>query len=73
VIGLLAKREKEEAKVTKKRNMKKLADLLEGMTNVTFQTTWQEAQQMLLENSAFFQDRELLGELFRVSSQLIKT
>lgn len=61
VIVLLAKKEKEEAKVTKKRNMKKLGSLLEGMTSITFQTTWQEAQQMLLDNATFFQDRELLG------------
>ena len=62
VIVVLAKREKEEAKVTKKKNMQKLADLLEGMTSITYQTTWQEAQQMLLDNSTFFQDRELLGK-----------
>ncbi|CAL8095974.1 unnamed protein product [Orchesella dallaii] len=61
VIVLLAKREKEETKVTKKRNMKKLSTLLEGMTCITFQTTWQEAQQMLLDNATFFQDRELLA------------
>lgn len=41
--------------------MKKLSGLLEGMTSIIYQTTWQEAQQLLLENSAFFQDRELLG------------
>jgi pre-mRNA-processing factor 40 len=60
-IQLLAKKEKEEAKITKKRNMKKLSGLLEGMTSVSYQTTWQEAQQLLLDNSAFFQDRELLA------------
>ena len=61
-IVLLAKREKEEAKEMKKRNMTKLAELLESMTSISFQTTWQEAQQMLLDNATFFQDRELLGE-----------
>ncbi|XP_021948994.1 pre-mRNA-processing factor 40 homolog A isoform X1 [Folsomia candida] len=60
-IQLLAKKEKEEGKTTKKRNMKKLSGLLEGMTSIIYQTTWQEAQQLLLENSAFFQDRELLA------------
>lgn len=63
VIVLLSKREKEEAKTTKKRNMKKLGTLLEGMTCITFSTTWQEAQQMLLDNATFFQDRDLLGKL----------
>lgn len=61
VIVLLSKREKEEAKATKKRNMKKLGSLLEGMTCIAYSTTWQEAQQMLLDNATFFQDRELLG------------
>ena len=61
-IVALAKREKDEAKAIKKRNMKKLAELLEKMPSITFQTTWQEGQQMLLENSVFAEDRELLGK-----------
>jgi len=62
-VLLLAKREKEEAKTLKKRNMKKLAELLEGMPNVAFNTSWQQAQQLLLENALFFEDRELLGKV----------
>lgn len=57
----LAKREKEEARVLKKRNMKVLGELLESMTSITHQTTWSEAQVMLLENSAFKNDVNLLG------------
>lgn len=57
----LAKREKEEARVLKKRNMRVLGELLEAMTSVSYQTTWSEAQVMLLENSSFKSDVNLLG------------
>uniref|UniRef100_A0A182PCN5 Uncharacterized protein n=1 Tax=Anopheles epiroticus TaxID=199890 RepID=A0A182PCN5_9DIPT len=57
----LAKREKEEARVMKKRNMRVLGELLEAMTNVTYQTTWSEAQVMLLDNASFKNDVNLLG------------
>lgn len=57
----LAKREKEEARSMKKRNMRVLSEVLESMTSVTYQTTWSEAQVMLLDNSAFKNDVNLLG------------
>lgn len=57
----LAKREREEARVLKKRNMKVLGELLESMTSITYATTWSEAQVMLLENSSFKNDVNLLG------------
>lgn len=57
----LAKREKEESRVLKKRNMRVLGEVLESMTTVTYQTTWAEAQVMLLENAAFKNDVNLLG------------
>lgn len=57
----LAKREKEEARMMKKRNMKVLGELLESMTTITYATTWAEAQVMLLENAAFKNDVNLLG------------
>ncbi|KDR11070.1 pre-mRNA-processing factor 40 homolog B isoform X1 [Zootermopsis nevadensis] len=61
VVFSLAKREKEEAKTMKKRNMKQLAEILDAMTNIGHRTTWQEAQQMLLDNHAFADDANLLG------------
>ncbi|KAJ8982596.1 hypothetical protein NQ317_005068 [Molorchus minor] len=61
VMFTLAKREKEEAKVLKKRNMKKLAEVLECMTKINYDTTWSEAQVLLLENSAFKNDVNLLA------------
>ncbi|XP_026293909.1 pre-mRNA-processing factor 40 homolog A isoform X2 [Frankliniella occidentalis] len=61
VIFNLAKKEKEEAKALKKRNMKSLAEILDSMTNISYRSTWQEAQQMLIENPAFADDAELLA------------
>lgn len=63
VMFTLAKREKEEAKILKKRNMKKLAEVLDNMTEITYDTTWSEAQAMLLGNDAFKNDVNLLGKL----------
>lgn len=57
----LIKREREEARVLKKRNMKVLGELLESMTSITYATTWSEAQVMLLENVSFKNDVNLLG------------
>ncbi|XP_072939265.1 pre-mRNA-processing factor 40 homolog A [Epargyreus clarus] len=60
-IFTIAKREKEEAKTLKKRNMKMLAQVLENMSEITYSSTWSEAQVLLLENSAFKNDVNLLG------------
>ncbi|KAH0546997.1 pre-mRNA-processing factor 40 homolog A [Cotesia glomerata] len=60
VVFNLAKREKEEAKQLKKRNIKKLAQVLDTMTDVTYRTTWQEAQALLLQYSPFAEDAHLL-------------
>ncbi|XP_045511812.1 pre-mRNA-processing factor 40 homolog A isoform X1 [Pieris brassicae] len=60
-IFTITKREKEEAKVLKKRNMKMLAQVLENMNEITYSSTWSEAQVLLLENSAFKNDVSLLG------------
>ncbi|XP_014239361.1 pre-mRNA-processing factor 40 homolog A isoform X2 [Cimex lectularius] len=57
----LAKREKEEAKLRKKRNMKQLTSILDAMAQIDHRTTWQEAQQMLLDNPSFVNDTDLLG------------
>ncbi|XP_004925558.1 pre-mRNA-processing factor 40 homolog A isoform X3 [Bombyx mori] len=60
-IFTIAKREKEEAKALKKRNMKMLTQVLENMSEITYSSTWSEAQVLLLENSAFKNDVSLLG------------
>ncbi|CAG2177577.1 unnamed protein product, partial [Oppiella nova] len=60
-IVFLAKKEKTEAKQLRKRNMRVLSDILDSMTQITHRTTWQEAQQLLLDNPVFAEDAELLG------------
>ena len=57
----LGKKEKELAKVLRKRNQTRLADILDQMTKVDHRTTWEQAQQMLLDNPAFADDDELLA------------
>ncbi|CRK98441.1 CLUMA_CG011798, isoform A [Clunio marinus] len=57
----LTQREKEEARVLKKRNIKVLRKLLESMDSITYQTTWAEAQCLLLKNTEFTSDINLLG------------
>ncbi|KAG8182480.1 hypothetical protein JTE90_020398 [Oedothorax gibbosus] len=61
VVFYVAKREKEEAKALRKRNMKVLSHVLDSMTSVTFKTTWSDAQQLLLDNTQFSEDAELLN------------
>ncbi|CAL1290541.1 unnamed protein product [Larinioides sclopetarius] len=61
VVFFVAKREKEEAKALRKRNMKVLSSILDSMTTVTYRTTWAEAQQLLLDNPQFAEDAELLN------------
>merc|ERR1711997_647431 len=52
---------KEERKNVRKRNTKRLTEILDRMTGIRFCTTWEQAQQMLLDNPAFADDDELLA------------
>uniref|UniRef100_A0A2H8TYT3 Pre-mRNA-processing factor 40 B n=1 Tax=Melanaphis sacchari TaxID=742174 RepID=A0A2H8TYT3_9HEMI len=61
VMFNLAKREKDEFKAQKKRNMKQLAAVLDSMTLVDHTTTWYQVQEMLLNNQNFVNDPKLLG------------
>jgi len=70
VLFNLAKKEKEQAKILKKENMKGLANVLDTMPNITFRTTWQEAQQMLLDNHNFAENSTLLGLFTTVRYQI---
>ena len=58
----LSKREKEDEKGLRKRNMKNLTRVLDSITDITFRTAWTEAQQLLLDNPAFSDDSDLLGK-----------
>ncbi|KAG7275716.1 LOW QUALITY PROTEIN: hypothetical protein CRUP_011343 [Coryphaenoides rupestris] len=62
------KEEKEEARIKykesketyqRKRNWEALKNILDNMANVTYRTTWSEAQQYLLDNPTFAEDEEL--------------
>ncbi|XP_041440298.1 pre-mRNA-processing factor 40 homolog B isoform X3 [Xenopus laevis] len=59
VLFFLAKKEKEQAKLLRKRNVQALKNILDNMTKVSFQTTWSEAQQYLMDNPIFAEDEEL--------------
>uniref|UniRef100_A0A5K3F3C4 EOG090X064W n=1 Tax=Mesocestoides corti TaxID=53468 RepID=A0A5K3F3C4_MESCO len=55
----IAKREKEDAKALRKRNIKVFNEILNGIPKLTYWTTWSEAQQMLLDEPRFTGDKEL--------------
>nr|CAG4647045.1 EOG090X064W [Megafenestra aurita]SVE92388.1 EOG090X064W [Megafenestra aurita] len=57
----LSKREKEEEKALRKRNMKNLTRVLDSITDITYRTAWTEAQQLLLDNPTFSEDNDLLA------------
>ncbi|XP_074835620.1 pre-mRNA-processing factor 40 homolog B isoform X2 [Carettochelys insculpta] len=59
VLFFLAKKEKEHAKQLRKRNIQALKNILDNMSNVSFQTTWSEAQQYLMDNPTFAEDEDL--------------
>ena len=62
VVFFLAKKEKEESKALRKRNIEAMNAILDSMPNVTFRTTWTECQQHLMENPTFAEDEELMSE-----------
>ncbi|VUZ52659.1 unnamed protein product [Hymenolepis diminuta] len=55
----IIKREKEEAKALRKKNIKTFNEILSSMPNLTYRTTWSEAQQMLLDEPRFTEDKDL--------------
>uniref|UniRef100_A0A8C2LJ62 Pre-mRNA processing factor 40B n=1 Tax=Cricetulus griseus TaxID=10029 RepID=A0A8C2LJ62_CRIGR len=59
VLFFLAKKEKEQAKQLRRRNIQALKSILDGMSSVNLQTTWSQAQQYLMDNPSFAQDQQL--------------
>ncbi|XP_013421515.1 pre-mRNA-processing factor 40 homolog A [Lingula anatina] len=59
VIHVIAKREKEEAKTLRKRNIKVFNEILDNMPSLTYRTTWSEGQALLLDNPTFTDDTDL--------------
>ena len=60
VIKSVIKRTEEGKRALKERNIKTLSDILDGMQEVTYKTTWSQAQRMLVENPDFAND-SILG------------
>ncbi|KAH9497815.1 PRP40 pre-mRNA processing factor 40 [Dermatophagoides farinae] len=60
-VAELSRKERDEAKQLRKRNMSVLSEILDSMPKITFRTTWQEAQQLLLDNATFAEDSQLLN------------
>ena len=59
IFYLLEKKEKEDAKNLKKRNIQVLKNILESMAKVTYKTRWSETQKLLFKDPYFTQDMEL--------------
>jgi pre-mRNA-processing factor 40 len=59
IIIIIEKKEKEDAKNLRKRNIKVLKDILESMSKVTYKTRWSEAQKLLFRDAFFTQDMDL--------------
>lgn len=57
----------EQAKQLRKRNWEALKNILDNMANVTYRTTWSEAQQYLLDNPTFAEDEELQSTAAEIS------
>ena len=53
MVFFLQKKEKEDARVLRKKNIKTLKDILDSMPGVSFKTTWSEAQKLLVDNPQF--------------------
>lgn len=66
VLGLF----QEQAKQLRKRNWEALKNILDNMANVTYCTTWSEAQQYLMDNPTFAEDEELQSKDKRYLSSL---
>jgi pre-mRNA-processing factor 40 len=59
ILVVLEKKEKEDAKNMRKRNIKALKDILESMQKVTYKTRWSEAQKLLFKDPNFTRDMDL--------------
>ncbi|KAL3123820.1 hypothetical protein niasHT_010033 [Heterodera trifolii] len=57
----LAKKDTEQKKALKERNIKALSDILDGIDKIDYRTTWAEAQRILIENPSFAKDTTLQG------------
>jgi len=59
VIFFLAKKEKDDAKELRRRNMKELRKILNSLEKIDGRTTWKECRELLARNESFKEDAEL--------------
>uniref|UniRef100_A0A0K0DF94 FF domain-containing protein n=1 Tax=Angiostrongylus cantonensis TaxID=6313 RepID=A0A0K0DF94_ANGCA len=58
-LSYVTKRDADLNRETRKRNIKALAEILESMDQITYKTTWAQAQRLLIENPQFADDTTL--------------
>ncbi|KAK6047735.1 WW domain protein, partial [Cooperia oncophora] len=58
-LAYVTKRDADLNRETRKRNIKALAEILESMDQITYKTTWAQAQRLLIENPQFADDTTL--------------
>ncbi|WKX99060.1 hypothetical protein Q1695_014157 [Nippostrongylus brasiliensis] len=58
-LAYVTKRDADQSRETRKRNIKALAEILESMDQITYKTTWAQAQRLLIENPQFADDTTL--------------
>lgn len=61
VQKMMRKKIEETKNQVRERNIKALADILDGMDEVAYKTTWAQAQRLLAENPSFTNDSTLQG------------
>ncbi|EPB76032.1 FF domain protein [Ancylostoma ceylanicum] len=66
-LAYVTKRDADLNRETRKRNIKALAEILESMDQITYKTTWAQAQRLLIENPQFADDTTLQSELTSMS------
>lgn len=54
--SFVTKRDEEVERDTRKRNIKALAEILDSMDQISYKTTWAQAQRLLIENPQFAED-----------------
>lgn len=64
MTNIVLEREEKAKKELHERNVRALADILDGIEEVTHRTTWAQAQRILIENPDFANDSVLQGFFF---------
>ncbi|CAI4228888.1 unnamed protein product [Auanema sp. JU1783] len=56
VQNFIVRKQDDQEKTVRKRNIKALAEILDSMDQITYKTTWPQAQRLLIENPQFAED-----------------